>query len=358
MLSRYPIVDETYCKEEPYKFKIIKRGASQLSTIKAVISIVKEVDVVVSPWGDGYITTPPHNLLKKSFFLKSSRKPVILFPSSLGPFSGRLKRYLAKKGLERFDRIMARDTVTYKYLNELGFKNVYLIPDTAFILEPAHKNRVFKILHKEGTPENCQFIGLNVSQLLNYLYKEGLGVDYPKFMADLTIYLNNRFNRHILLIPHQIYRNCYGFNNKQLKSYDGDDRFAIRETMKYVQNKEIVTPICGEYNAREYKGIISQCEIFIGARMHSVIAAVSSGVPSVIIQYSHKAQGLMNLVGLSQYVWDYKASKKELFKLIETVWNLRRTLRIDIQSKMVNIKSEAWRAGEILKEVLIEYNIR
>ena len=42
----------------------------------------------------------------------------------------------------------------------------------------------------------------------------------------------------------------------------------------------------------ELKGYISECEMFIGARTHSTIAAYSSCVPCVVVGYSVKAQGI------------------------------------------------------------------
>jgi polysaccharide pyruvyl transferase WcaK-like protein len=40
------------------------------------------------------------------------------------------------------------------------------------------------------------------------------------------------------------------------------------------------------------KWIIAQCSVFAGARTHSTIAALSSGVPTLSIGYSLKARGI------------------------------------------------------------------
>lgn len=352
MLSSYPEIEKTYCKS--YNVNIIKRSKSQLGTIKNIRSIIKEADAVVSAWGDGYITTPPYKIFYKTTFIKSNKKPSILFPSSLGPFYGKLKRYLSKKGLERFDRIMARDTITFKYLNEIGVKNIHLIPDTAFLLDPVEQDRIHEIFVKESVPRRNQYIGLNISQLLNRLYM-GVGVNYPKFMAELVYHLNKAFAGHVLLIPHQICPSC--INVQRMFSYFMDDRDAISEVMSYIKDKEIVSPILGEYNSREYKGVITKCEIFIGGRMHSIIAAVSSSIPSVIIQYSHKAMGVMDMIGLSQYVWDFRSPKEELIDMINNMWHSRESLRSDIQTQMIKIRNNAWKAGRILIDTLDKYQI-
>ena len=47
-----------------------------------------------------------------------------------------------------------------------------------------------------------------------------------------------------------------------------------------------------DHKAEELKGYISRCRFFIGARTHSTIAAYSSCVPTLVVGYSIKANGL------------------------------------------------------------------
>lgn len=356
MLSAFSEIERTYCHSEPYKINLIKRGGTQFQTIKDIRFILRNVDAIISPWGDGYITTPPQKILNKMVFLKSHKKPTILFPSSIGPFDTKIKRYLSKKGLEKFDRLMARDTITYSFLKDMGLNNLYLVPDSAFLLEPCDESRLQDILANEQIPQKETFIGLNISQLLNVLYKEQLKVDYSQFMADTIDYLYASFGKKVLLVPHQVYPSVYnGIFTKD--SLDGDDRYAIQETIKKLKNKEIAYPILGEYNPRDYKGLIGKCEIFIGGRMHSVIGAVSQGIPSLLIQYSHKASGVMNLIGLERYVWDYKSPKEIFTELISDIWNNRDTISSGLWQRMTNVKNEAWKAGEIFVDALKEFKL-
>lgn len=357
LLSSHPELENAYLSKEPYKFKLIRRRESQLGTIKDIRNIMKEVDLVVSALGDGFVasTTSPSRLFLKTAFFK---RPAILFPSSIGPFPHGLKMFLAKRGLKKYDFIMARDSITFESLKKIGFKNTDLVPDSAFILEPANKERINEICKRENISLNKQYIGLNISQLLNCWYKEKLGVNYPELMAELVSYLNQNFNSNILLIPHQIYPGFFKCDNSALTSANGDDRVAIKEMVKYLPDKEIFTPILDEYSAREYKGLIGKCEIFIGGRMHSVIGALSMGVPTIIIQYSHKAPGMMETLGLSSYVWDYKSSIDVLKSLVGELWAERQTIRSKIKNVMTDYKKDALRAGEILVNIIKQYKLR
>jgi colanic acid/amylovoran biosynthesis protein len=351
LLSYFPEIDRAYLDKEPFKVKIVKRRSNQLKTIKDVRRIVGEVDCVVSNWGDGYISTPPHKMLQKTFFLKHRKKSLVLFPSSIGPFKGELKRLFSYFGLQKFDQIMIRDTFTFNYIKDLGLNNLHLIPDTAFILEAVDSFTVEKLMKADSIPVNTSYIGLNVSQLLNNLFKSQLRIDYPKFMAELVNYLNTNFKGHILLIPHQFIPSFF----QQEKQYYNDDRVAIREIMQVIGNKARVAPLLGEYSCRELKGIIGRCEIFIGGRMHSVIGALSMGVPSVLMQYSHKAIGVMDLLGLKEFVWSIDSLSEELFEKIHNLWQNRSKLRQQIDTEMVKVKKDALRAGEILENSTRNY---
>ena len=56
--------------------------------------------------------------------------------------------------------------------------------------------------------------------------------------------------------------------------------------------------------AGELKYIIGQCDFFIGARMHSGIAAASQFVPTVVLAYSPKARGVFGMINSESAVVD------------------------------------------------------
>ncbi len=47
-----------------------------------------------------------------------------------------------------------------------------------------------------------------------------------------------------------------------------------------------------DHNCMELKGYIARCRMFIGARTHATIAAYSSCVPTLVLGYSVKSQGI------------------------------------------------------------------
>ena len=70
-----------------------------------------------------------------------------------------------------------------------------------------------------------------------------------------------------------------------------DDRDPLKELYAAFQGSGRVCLI-KDQSASQLKSIIALCSSFIGARTHAVIAAYSSGVPTLALGYSVKAKGL------------------------------------------------------------------
>ena len=74
MISPNEDFEKEYLKKYEYDVTLVKRPKSQLSYITQIKKILKDVDAVVSAWGDGYITTPPHKIFLKTFFFKKQKQ--------------------------------------------------------------------------------------------------------------------------------------------------------------------------------------------------------------------------------------------------------------------------------------------
>ena len=108
-----------------------------------------------------------------------------------------------------------------------------------------------------------------------------------------------------------------------------------------------------DYSAPEIKAIIAQCEFFVGSRMHSCIAALSTGVPRIPVSYSHKYAGILKHFGLQDWLVDPKTlSQEQAIDLVLSGYEHREEIRELIIAKLPLIKSEAMRAGQLLKDAI------
>jgi colanic acid/amylovoran biosynthesis protein len=134
-------------------------------------------------------------------------------------------------------------------------------------------------------------------------------------------------------------------------SSEKDDRQISREVAARMKGSAHV--IGGDYLPGELKGIIGKCEIFVGARMHANIAALSQEIPTVALAYSHKTPGIMDLFGQKNLVLDSRTAQiKELEATLSRVWQDRDTIRREIGRHLGAVKDSAQRNLDLAEEIL------
>lgn len=350
MLSAAPAVERSYLDGTPFQVRLVQRSPGQIGTMRQIRQIVCEVDAVVSAWGDGYSTFPPHLIFRKTLVLKRRHKPLVLFTASIGPFQEGWRGAMARWGLAVFDRLTVRDMNTCRYMKALGLPDVRPLPDTAFAMPPSSAARIQEVLRLEQIPAGAPLIGVNLSILLHHK----MGQAYTDLILRLIQHLRNTAaGAHIVLIPHQFYPVAYTGADKQMRDgRDGDDRVVIERIYSALPDPKRVTAVRGEYSPEDYKGLISRCEMFIGGRMHSVVAALSTCVPSVIMEYSHKAGGVMEMLGLEDTVWNIHNDPQQLLEKVSAVWGSRQERRARLLATMPAINEQAYATGDVLAEVL------
>jgi len=174
-----------------------------------------------------------------------------------------------KEDLVNYDLIIARETLTYEALKNIG-ANVKLYPDPAFQLD-----KIEKELPKNFKENNT--VGINISPMV--MNKESvLGITIENYTALIKYILENT-DMNVALIPHVIWED----NN--------DDRKPSKFLYdKFKDTNRVV--LIEDDNCEVLKGYISRCRFFIGARTHSTIAAYSTYVPTLVVGYSIKAKGI------------------------------------------------------------------
>jgi colanic acid/amylovoran biosynthesis protein len=357
MLSSNPTHERSYLDATGYPIEYVARSASQLGTLRQLRAIVRRVDAVASAWGDGYVGTPAPLLLQKAVCLKRRGVPLILVTASLGPFDGALNRVCARMGLGLFDCLTVREPSTQAHLAGLGLGRARAVADSAFVLDPAPPGAIDDLLRREGVPQDGPLIGVNPSILLHHRFPALHGGPYAPVVAALVAHLREATGAAIVLIPHQIYPSSFpGLTDAIRLSPDGDDRAAAGLVLDALAQghggRHGVYAVSGDYSPGEYKGLIGRCAMFVGGRMHAVISAVSMHVPSVILRYSHKADGVMAMLGLEDCLWDATDAPDRLLAVADTVWADRNAIRENLASRMPAIVQEAYQVGDLLADVM------
>jgi polysaccharide pyruvyl transferase WcaK-like protein len=273
-------------------------------------------------------------------------KPVVLYGESLGYFRNTFLKYFANFVFNKTKLIIVRDEISEKYLRDNNITNpdIYITGDPAFLLDPVPLSDVYNILSMEGINEiHRPLIGINASGLISN-FMEGNSEKAETYtismMSKVIDNLVETLDANIILVPH-----VYAKTN--------DDRSIIRKIYRDAKNKHKVAVIENEYSPEELKGIIGQCDLFIGARMHSTIASTSMFVPTVGIAYSHKMYGIIGkMLGQDKYIIDIKQLNYEILILtIKDAWDNREIIENELKMNIPNIKEKALLNGKLVKEM-------
>lgn len=276
------------------------------------------------------------------------RTPVGIYSQSIGPFNHIITKMIAVYCLNRVDILIVREEITKNYLKKIGIKKeIYLSADPAFLLEPVSNSRIHDIFKIENfSPKNGNLIGFSVSQHINDLNNKKSENDYITKIAKIADYLTKKYDATIVFTPHVM-------NDK-----GKDDRYVAKEIYKLIEEKDRIILINNEYSARELKGIISYCNLFIGARMHANIAAISTNVPTLAISYSQKTPGIMKMLGLEEYVINFnEIDLQDTINKIDKIWDNKKMIKEHLSRQNGDIKKLAFKSATLVKERILDNTI-
>ncbi|WP_455950731.1 polysaccharide pyruvyl transferase family protein [Eubacterium sp.] len=224
------------------------------------------------------------NMLKQLAI--KSKKPLILLPQTYGPYKNFLLKKWAEQLVKNSYAAYSRDTASAREMNLKCKDKIRVITDMAFGL-PYNKT-MYSI---DKTRVN---VGINVSALLwDSAYAKdnrfGLNVDYYTYITSLIEKLLETDKYVVHLIPHVIAKNHYNSAENDLRPCkEVKNRFSDND--KVICAPAFKTPI-------EAKSYIANMNIFIGARMHATIGAVSAGVATIPFAYSKKFKTMFGNLG-------------------------------------------------------------
>ncbi len=174
--------------------------------------------------------------------------------------------------------ITAREEITYQALIKRGICQVAKVSDIAFRL--ASSAVPFEI---------DNYISLTFGPLAER--KESIEGIARRSVQELVDYILQKTDMNIVLVPHVI---CKTDNDlewmSQIETYNSPRVHLVSE----------------RYNASQLKHIIGGARFSVTLRTHASIAAYSSCVPTLVIGYSMKSDGIAEDLGLSEYVLQVK----------------------------------------------------
>ena len=235
-------------------------------------------------------------------------KRLILLPQTYGPYVDPRKRNAAAAAVQAADMCWARDARSFAILKQL--LGPHLDParhlqgvDVAFSLEPREAaDHLPTELRDMLAADRSQspLMGFNVSGLIYNQSREaeahyGFKADYQELVVEFLKQQLESTPINLVLVPHVMSR-----------SKGESDPLACQQVAvalpERFRQRVVIAP--RTLDANQIKWLIGQTDWFCGTRMHSTIAALSSGVPTATINYSDKALGVFESCQQGHQVFD------------------------------------------------------
>lgn len=277
-------------------------------------------------YGDGFsdiygkIWNANTNMAKQ--IANMSKAPLVLLPQTYGPYKNKLLKNWAVHIVKKATLAFSRDKQSADEMKALGCNNVITATDLAFAL-PYNVNLY-------SLENNKIKIGLNVSSLLwDGGHNIKLMTDYRDYCRKLISNYESKADIEIYLIPHVI-------DLQNSEALENDSRVC-----KLLHAEFPFTVLAPDFNTPvEAKSYICHMDVFIGARMHATIGAVSSGVPTIPFAYSKKFKSLFSILD-----YPYVIEARDL--------STDESLNITIQ--WINSRSDLKQATQRVQQHIVPY---
>jgi polysaccharide pyruvyl transferase WcaK-like protein len=232
--------------------------------------------------------------------LKAVNDRIAALSVGAGPLAHAESRLAARLACKALTRVSVRDRYAREALAACTNRPIAIVPDPAFMLEPAPREAASAQLRRIGIPEGRPFIAATVRRwyhargghLPNGL-KARLGIepkrDHARFEAMLGVLarsldaLRRKLDADILLLP--------GYNT----SLEADD--AACDALRW-RLPGVNVHVARVTDPRQYKALLGQAALVVSARMHPLILAAGMGVPFVGLSYNRKFDGVYETLGL------------------------------------------------------------
>jgi coenzyme F420 hydrogenase subunit beta len=274
-------------------------------------------------------------------------KPAIKYTQDMGPFLNRSNRITARYCLPKLDLIIARGIIVRELLKEIGIsKNVKVLPDTAFLFDPAPVEKVDEILEREGLIGR-PLIGVAASrQVDRRILKDGNKTQqnaYTLSLARIADYMIKKYQVNVIFIPNEVDR----------KVNDYDDIFVAKKVHDNMMHKKGTRILEESYDAEITKGLIARCELMVASRYHSVVAAFSMRVPTIVLGWGFKYDQLTEMVGQRSYLYNYESiDPAELELAVDRLWQERERVKDDLERIIPRIQDMVYSGGLFVKGII------
>ncbi len=285
-----------------------------------------------------------------------------MIAGSPGPFNDTKTIEFAREVFSNFDLVTNREPLSIKILEKFGFdvKNVKSLACPAFLFEAGKREDIAVLIKKiESIKKHRPIAGFVIC---GWNFTNGPFDKWPRpdddyiNFAETVEFLTNGLGFEVCLMSHS---NGFKVPPEEFELIHGRD-FPIAQQLNNILKKrgiaknfflldDILLP-------KETKTLIGSFDMFVSGRIHAAVAAISQGIPTVIIDYghepkAHKLQGFAKVAQMEDFVTDPK-NVVNIKETIKICWENKSAIEGELKNKMKEIKHLARENFELLKGII------
>lgn len=129
-----------------------------------------------------------------------------------------------------------------------------------------------------------------------------------------------------------------------------DDIVVANEIKKmFAGNEQVAVHDVGLKNAIETKDEIASCDVFVASRYHSCVAALSAGVPLLVVGWHYKYENLLGLYGQGEWLLSTNDCTPEvLVAKFCKFWDARENIRRELKARAGNVLHDVYVSGKFI----------
>ena len=319
-----------------------------LPIFKAVLKsdLVMVTDAILF---DRKLWNPVHNYLATAALVlplaKKHKIPVVLYNVNLGPVKTKLGKQCMRRVLDSSDYVIVRDRESIQMLKaqNLTCRNLIQGADCALNVPPSPASRLQQIKDKKGiSSEKDMYMSFNISSYLDVFVKsKGNSIGTERFISIITETLD-----HIMT----------DLGKKIIMPITQPMDLKIAgEVLAKTRNGHKITMVSNkEYSHNDIAAILSDVEIHVGMRTHSLILATSNCTPTIGIIATPKNRGYMQSIGQDERMIEFgdTFTVSNLMHLIKQTWQNRTAIREELKPIIAREKAKARNSSLYVKDFL------
>jgi colanic acid/amylovoran biosynthesis protein len=308
-----------------------------------VCDLFKRADLVLTAPG-GFIFDAHWNVVSMLLEItvpKMFGKKVLLSPQSIGPIRSRILKYLVSKALDGCNTICLREPISMGFVEKelhVPRSNVVRMIDLAFFHSASDRQLAQHILENEfGIKAGERFIAATVIQwnFPHHRNPAALRHRYLSAVGDALLQAAERYDMKIIML-NQV----------------SEDLPAARAVKEIVGDRLVVDT--KDRTPTVIRGMFSHATLSVTSRFHSCIFSLLEGIPSIAISYVWKTQGIMEELGLSEWVHDIETVEANaIVAQIDTIMGRRPQLSASVREKVGAHRTKFPLYSDLIGEALV-----